>query len=124
MTSMVDAINKNDIPNLASWFAQQKRTPAIYNKTKAKPGKQIFHNGISAKGIAACEGCHGADGKGKPAIKFPALAGQHTDYIIKTLNDFKHGTRINDPGGIMRNNLTNLSDEEIESLANYVAGMK
>lgn len=123
MTSMVEAIEKADIPNLAAYFASQKRSPGLSNKTKSKQGKQIFHNGISAKGISACDGCHGTDGKGNPAIKFPSLANQHAEYVAKMLKEFRSGTRHNDPGEMMRNIATKLSDKEIESVANYVAGL-
>ena len=123
MTSMVEAISKADIPNLAAWFASQKRSPGSPNKAKSKQGKKIFHNGIDAKSISACDGCHGADGKGNPAIKFPSLANQHPEYVAKMLKTFRSGTRHNDPGEMMRNVAAKLSDKEIESVANYVAGL-
>ncbi len=42
---------------------------------------------------AACAGCHGMDGN-SPAPNFPKLAGQGEAYIVKQLQDFKSGKRV------------------------------
>jgi len=122
MSSMVEAISKQDIPNLAAWFASQSRK-ASPNKTGNPQGKQIFHNGSDKKGIAACDGCHAEDGKGNDAVGFPSLAGQHAEYIAKQLKDFRAGVRSND-NGMMQNITKGLSDKEIQALAEYVASMR
>jgi cytochrome c553 len=41
---------------------------------------------------AACAGCHGLDGN-SPSPVWPALAGQHAEYLSKQLMDFKNGKR-------------------------------
>ena len=122
MTSMVEAISKEDIPHLAAWFASQKRTYSA-NKTGNPQGRQIFHTGLDSKGVAACNGCHAEDGKGNDAIGFPSLAGQHADYITKQLKDFRRGTRHND-NGMMHNIAKQLNDDEIKALAEYVEAMR
>ena len=124
MTSMVEAIAKEDIPNLAAYFSRQKRKPGSVSTVDQRLGKQIFHNGVSGKGISACDGCHGVKGEGNAAIRFPALAGQHTEYITKALKEFRSGKRHNDAGEMMRRIAANLSNEEIESLASYIASLK
>lgn len=58
-----------------------------------------------------CGECHGLDGAGN-RIKFPRLAGQKPDYIIRQLNDFRHGRRSND-GGQMHKTATEVA------VANY-----
>ncbi len=123
MDSMVEAIDGKDIPNLAAYFSSLSRSAGASDKDKAKKGQTIFHNGIDARGVSACEGCHGADGKGNPAVNFPSLAGQHADYLIKILKDFRSGERHNDMGGMMRNIAKGLRDEEIEAVANYIASL-
>jgi cytochrome c553 len=43
---------------------------------------------------AACQACHVADGtRGAPT--FPILQGQHPEYIVKQLTEFKSGKRVN-----------------------------
>ena len=41
-----------------------------------------------------CAACHGPDGN-SPAAEFPKLAGQHYDYLVKSLKDYKSGARKN-----------------------------
>ncbi len=58
-----------------------------------------------------------------PTEKFPSLANQHPEYVAKMLKDFRSGTRSNDPQKLMKNIATKLSDEEIESIAAYIADL-
>ncbi len=60
---------------------------------------QIAHAaGDAAAGQAiaeqTCKTCHGADGNSTDP-QFPRLAGQHPDYLIKALDDYKSGARKN-----------------------------
>ena len=63
----------------------------------------------------ACAACHGADGNSATA-DFPRLAGQHADYLVKTLQGYKSGTRKN---AIMAPTAANLSQRDMEDLAAY-----
>ena len=63
----------------------------------------------------ACAACHGADGN-SASPDFPKLAGQHPDYIIKSLQGYKSGTRKNP---IMAPMGTNLTQRDMEDLAAY-----
>jgi cytochrome c553 len=64
-----------------------------------------------------CAECHGLDGAGNH-IKFPRLAGQKREYIVKQLNDFRAGHRKND-GGQMKKNATELEKEDIPRVADW-----
>lgn len=63
----------------------------------------------------SCAACHGADGN-SPAPDFPRLAGQHFDYLVKALNDYKNGARKN---AIMAPMAANLSQRDMADLAAY-----
>ena len=63
----------------------------------------------------ACAACHGADGNSASA-DFPKLAGQHYDYLVKSLQGYKSGVRKNP---IMAPTAANLSQRDIEDLAAY-----
>ena len=63
----------------------------------------------------SCAACHGADGN-SASPDFPKLAGQHADYIVKSLQGYKAGTRKN---AIMAPMATPLSQRDIEDLAAY-----
>jgi cytochrome c553 len=62
-----------------------------------------------------CAACHGADGNSATA-DFPKLAGQHPDYIVKALRDYKSGKRKNP---IMAPLAANLSVRDMEDLAAF-----
>ena len=42
-----------------------------------------------------CAACHGPDGNHPTTPDFPRLAGQHPDYLLKALHDYKSGARKN-----------------------------
>jgi len=62
-----------------------------------------------------CAACHGPDGNSQSA-DFPRLAGQHVDYLMKVLGDYKSGARKN---AIMAPMAANLSKRDIADLAAY-----
>jgi cytochrome c553 len=62
-----------------------------------------------------CAACHGADGNSATG-DFPRLAGQHYDYLVKTLRDYKTGKRKN---AIMAPQVANLTQRDFEDLAAY-----
>ena len=67
-----------------------------------------------------CAACHAADGNSVNP-DWPKLAGQHEDYLIKQLMDFRSGNRENVQMSPMA---ANLSDEDIHDLAAYCASQK
>ena len=123
MTSMVEALSWSDIPDVAAYFSRQKRKASKLESNLSVAGKTIYNNGVPSKNIFACAGCHGVDGSGKPAMKYPALAGQHAEYITKQLKEFRSGTRHNDKKKLMQNVTANLTDEEIEAVSTYISSM-
>jgi len=74
-----------------------------------------------AKGQAlaqVCVACHTADGsRGSPAN--PILQGQHPEYIVKQLQEFKSGKRKN---AVMMGFASGLSDEDMRHIAAFYAG--
>lgn len=69
---------------------------------------------------AVCQACHGADGNSTDP-QFPRLAGQHEDYLVRALSDYKSGARRN---AIMSGFASSLSDADIANLAAYYARQK
>ncbi len=61
-----------------------------------------------------CQHCHGLEGEASNVI-YPRLAGQHKNYIIKQLHNFRSGQRK----GTMNEMAKDLKDDEIVALAIY-----
>lgn len=71
---------------------------------------------------ALCSACHGMDGNGIAAMPSqPRLAGQHAEYTVKQLHDFKSEARKN---SIMAPMVATLSDEDINNIAAYYASLQ
>lgn len=67
----------------------------------------------------ACKACHGEAGNGKPEFPdYPKLAGQHPDYIVRALEDYKSGERQNP---IMKGFAATLSEQDREDLGAWFA---
>lgn len=84
-------------------------------------GANALAQGDAAAGkekSAPCAACHGADGNSQ-APNFPTLAGQHADYLVKALEDYKTGKRKN---AIMAGFAGGLSKQDREDLAAYFSG--
>ena len=70
---------------------------------------------IAAKIVKdVCQHCHGIEGEASN-IMYPRLAGQHNNYIVKQLRNFRSGARK----GTMNDMAKDLSDDEIIALATY-----
>jgi len=68
----------------------------------------------------ACVACHGPDGN-SPVPDFPRIAGQHYDYLVKALKDYKSGAR---KSPIMAPLVANLTQRDIEDLAEYYSSQR
>ncbi len=76
-----------------------------------------------SRGLAACTACHGPRGSGVEQAKYPSLSGQHPAYIKAQLTAFRAAARDNDPNSMMRDVAKKLTDQDIEVLSKYVAGL-
>jgi cytochrome c553 len=130
MSPIAKNLNDDDIKNIAAYLsAQAPKQGAAKNKDTIDLGKKIFRAGIAEKNVPACAGCHSATGAGIPN-QFPRLAGQHQDYTVTQLKAFRDGGRRVAPQGARKNSpqmttiASRLSDDEIEAVADYVAGLK
>ena len=66
---------------------------------------------------AVCQACHGATGIAVHSI-YPNLAGQHQDYLVRSLEGFRDGSR---PNAIMSGFAAGLSDSDIEDISAWYA---
>lgn len=64
-----------------------------------------------------CKACHGDDGNSTDP-QYPRLAGQHADYLVRALTDYKSGARKNP---IMAGFAASLSEQDIEDVAAWFA---
>jgi len=124
MAGMVANLTEEDMINLGHYFSEQNilLSSAIENGVGSL-GENIFRAGIKNKGVAACASCHGPSGHGIPD-KYPRLNAQHSEYTLAQLNLFRLELRKNDPDGVMRAIAQKLTQQEMESVADYIQGLR
>jgi cytochrome c553 len=123
MGAMVAALSEADMQDIAAYFASQEIKHGAASKETLAHGEQLYRGGIAERGLAACASCHGPAGAGNPAAGFPSIAGQNAEYAAKALKDFRSGARSNDPQGMMRDIAVKMRDEDIQAVADYLAGL-
>lgn len=69
---------------------------------------------------ATCAACHGPDGN-SVAPNFPKIAGQHENYLVKQLTEYKSGDRVN---ATMNGLAGILSEQDILDLAAYFSSQE
>lgn len=129
MAGQVDNMTDQDLADIAAFYNAKPRSVEKADPEKAALGEKIYRAGIAERNVAACIACHSAQGGGNGPAGFPALGGQHADYVAAQLRAYRKG--YEDPSGrvtggdtmIMRSNAFGLSDKEIDAVAAYVSGL-
>lgn len=123
MSPMAADLSEQDMADLGAYYEGQEIEPGATDETLLEAGRKIFRAGNPDTGVPACMACHGPNGAGMPAAKWPALSGQYSAYIEKQLHAFASGERDNDPNGMMRDIARKMTDDEIKAVSSYVSGL-
>ena len=123
MSGILTGRTDQDLADLAAYYSAQKVTIGATDPELLDLGRQIYRAGIAAKGVAACSACHSPTGAGNAQAAFPALSGQHADYVIAQLKAYRKETRTNGQAMMMQQVAALMSDKEIEAVASYVQGL-
>ena len=110
--------NVKDLEDIAAYFASQPRMQGqrVENDASSE-GAELFTS-------ERCNYCHGDEGKRYAPFQEnipPVIGGQHKSYLIKAMNDIKTGKRPGDIYELMPKLLGELTDEQIEAIAEYLS---
>lgn len=110
MVGQASSLSDKDIDDVSAYLA------SLGSDTVAEGGSDapVFEK------AAACAACHGANGISVNAL-WPTLAGQHEDYLLHSLRQYRDGTR-KDP--VMSAQAMMIAEEDLAVLAKYYAGLK
>jgi cytochrome c553 len=116
MEPLAAPLTDNDLGNLAKYFSSLKPWA---------PVRQSSAGAIAAGPALAqqknCVQCHNGPGlRGQDSV--PRIAGQQIDYVTAQLKLFRAGTR-GDVDGNMTSAAHDLTDEDIDTLADYISGL-
>jgi cytochrome c553 len=107
MHAQASSLTDADIENLLAWLEMSGTAKDVATADEVA--------GLPAAAI--CVTCHGADSTGV-VPQPPVLAGQHSDYLVHALSQYKDGTRR---GNVMVAFAAALTDADIQTIADYYA---
>ena len=110
MTAQASSLSDQDIEDTATYLA------SLSNETVAAGGSM----GTSFEPAQNCVACHGQNGISL-SPSWPTLAGQHEDYLVHALNQYRDGTRQD---AVMAPMVVGMTDETVEQLAKYFAKLE
>lgn len=108
MNLQAEALSDQDIEDIAAYLEGQSVDTSAGSTGDAARGQSKS---------AVCHACHGATGKAVQSI-YPNLGGQYQDYLGRSLQAFRDGSRQN---SIMAGFAANLSDQDIEDITAWYA---
>jgi cytochrome c553 len=112
MSPIAAGLEKQDMHDLAAYFASQKQARTSF---KAEPER--IKAGAAKAEESLCAMCHLGGMAGQNEV--PRLAGQHPEYIMTQLKNFKARERTNDAGN-MTSLAQTLSEEDMTNLAHWI----
>ena len=115
MSAMAANLAKEDMQDLAAYFASQKQQRSTF---KADPER--IKAGAAKAEESLCAMCHMGGMSGQNEI--PRVAGQHPDYVLMQLKNFKSRERHNDAGN-MTSLAQTLSENDMENLAHWISSL-
>jgi cytochrome c553 len=117
MWGIARTLTPQQTKEIAAYFSGQKAMPGPPGSPALESqGKELFHQGIAAKGVPACATCHGPEALGSGET--PRLADQWSHYILAQLDVFH--TEQRPAGAAMHAIVPQLSQEDMQALATYL----
>ena len=124
MLGQLDTFSEKDIEDLAKYYSNLDTQIGQASADLVDQGSKLYYSGSLEKGIPACTACHSPKGRGNSPAGYPLLSGQKTEYIMKTLKEYRTGERqYSIESEIMVSIAYKLDDTEIEALASFINGL-
>jgi len=113
MGPIASQLEKSQMKLLAQYYSEQDWPNVSY-----RPDSTAEIRGETAAGAGQCVQCHLGGYEGDSRI--PRLAGQHPEYLLKTMTDFKHRKRLN--SAAKSSLFVSYSEDDIKAMSEYLAG--
>lgn len=126
MNAQAQPLSDQDMRDLAAHFAVQKPAPGVGSPDAVPVAQKLYRAGDAARQLPACSACHGPQGAGNAAARYPRIGGQHAKYAANMLRNYRaqaNAAGIDPNTAIMATIAGKLTDAEIEALASYLNGL-
>ena len=110
MVAQASSMSDQDIEDVATFLA------SIGAATVAAGGSA----NANLEAAQTCVACHGQNGI-SVSPTWPTLAGQHEDYLVQAINQYRHGTRKD---AVMTQMAAPLTDADVKLLARYYSSLE
>lgn len=124
MMPFANRLDGQQIADVAAYYASLPATRGNGGENADEAildrGEQLAQRGDWSEYIVSCKSCHGPDNQGAGEV-FPGIAGQHAGYIKAQLQAWQAGTRNNDTQDLMGSIARRMSDDDIHSVAVWLA---
>jgi len=103
-----------DVADVAGYISSLKpaRTGGVGDGESVSYGARVY--------ARSCASCHGATAEGDDRARYPRLAGQHYEYLLRQMHDAVEGRRPNFPQDHIRL-LKHFQREEFMGVADYLS---
>lgn len=126
VTPYLQTLSDEDLKDISAFYSQYKssRGQAKNDEELLALGTQLYRFGDIKKQIPACTSCHAVYGQGNSLAGYPSVAGQQIGYLTSSLKAYRSKERnAGESSLVMQGVAANLSDNEIDALANYMHGL-
>lgn len=106
MSAHANSLSDEDIENLLAWLETSGTAEDVATAEQ-----------VAGSAAETCLACHGADSEGV-VPQPPVLAGQHADYLVHALEQYKDGTRS---GNVMSAFAATLTEADMAMIADFYA---
>lgn len=122
MEAYAASLSETEVNYLSEYYSKlEKAKSESPLRSDLEKGRRIFLGGVFEKKIPACSSCHSPTGFGNEPAGYPLIAGQHAEYLIAQLQQYRSFSRKH----VMMNAIAaQLSDQEIEAVSYYLQGLR
>lgn len=110
MRDVAKAYTDKELKNFAAYYAQFGKRDATKSSHTDKPAS-----------AAACESCHGPEGRSPASAESAVIAGQKSVYLQLVLREYRDGRRKHP---LMQGAVANLTDDETDVLSAYFSQLE
>ncbi len=133
MQPMAAALSPQDMADLGAYFEKQTLVGLEADANQWQAGEKLYRGGDPKRGLPACIGCHGPNGRGNGPARWPQIRAQQPTYLANQLKAYASHTRYTAVAGqpspsqyadAMFDVASKLSADDITALAAYLKGLR